>query len=91
MRKLRRAVRRAGSGCRPLEAPVWHGWKSIERFAILQTLEHVGGSTSRAAEILGISPRKIQYKLQAYLKPAAKDDRGLLRKSLRRYCGQSCM
>jgi len=43
---------------------------AIERFAILRTLEHVGGSTSRAAEILGISPRKIQYKLQAYLKDA---------------------
>jgi DNA-binding NtrC family response regulator len=38
----------------------------LERFAILKTLEHTGGSTSRAAEILGISPRKIQYKLQAY-------------------------
>ena len=25
-----------------------------------------GGSTSRAAEILGISPRKIQYKLHEY-------------------------
>ena len=42
----------------------------IERFAILRTLEHVGGSTSKAAEILGISPRKIQYKVQAYFKPA---------------------
>jgi DNA-binding NtrC family response regulator len=49
---------------------------TIERFAILKTLEHVGGSTSRAADILGISPRKIQYKLQAYLKPAAEDDSG---------------
>jgi transcriptional regulator with GAF, ATPase, and Fis domain len=44
---------------------------ALERFAILRTLEHVGGSTSRAAEILGISPRKIQYKLQAYLEPAS--------------------
>jgi DNA-binding NtrC family response regulator len=42
----------------------------LERFAILKTLEHTGGSTSRAAEILGISPRKIQYKLQAYQKGA---------------------
>jgi len=47
---------------------------AIERFAILRTLEHVGGSTSRAADILGISPRKIQYKLQAYLKPPAPED-----------------
>jgi DNA-binding NtrC family response regulator len=40
--------------------------EAIERHAILKTLEHTGGSTSRAAEILGISPRKIQYKLQEY-------------------------
>jgi two-component system response regulator HydG len=38
----------------------------IERYAILRTLEHCGGSTSKAAEILGISVRKIQYKLQEY-------------------------
>ena len=38
----------------------------LERYAILRTLEHCGGATSRAAEILGISPRKIQYKLHEY-------------------------
>ena len=38
----------------------------LERYAILKTLEHTGGSTSKAAELLGISPRKIQYKLQEY-------------------------
>jgi DNA-binding NtrC family response regulator len=38
----------------------------LERYALLKTLEHTGGSTSRAAEILGISPRKIQYKLHEY-------------------------
>jgi DNA-binding NtrC family response regulator len=38
----------------------------IERYAIMKTLESVGGSTSRAAETLGISVRKIQYKLQEY-------------------------
>jgi DNA-binding NtrC family response regulator len=38
----------------------------IERHAILKTLEHTGGSTSRAADILGISARKIQYKLRDY-------------------------
>jgi DNA-binding NtrC family response regulator len=38
----------------------------IERYAILTTLEAVGGSTSKAAEMLGISVRKIQYKLQEY-------------------------
>jgi DNA-binding NtrC family response regulator len=38
----------------------------LERYAILKTMEAVGGSTSRAAEILAISVRKIQYKLQEY-------------------------
>jgi len=38
----------------------------IEREAILRTLEEVGGSTARAAQILGISVRKIQYKLKEY-------------------------
>ena len=38
----------------------------IERYAILTTLEATGGSTSKAAEMLGISVRKIQYKLQEY-------------------------
>ena len=40
--------------------------RELERFAILRTLEHVGGSTSKAAKILGISPRKIQYRLNEY-------------------------
>ena len=46
---------------------------ALERYAILTTLEHTGGSTSRAAEILGISPRKIQYRRHEYgnTKPAA--------------------
>jgi DNA-binding NtrC family response regulator len=38
----------------------------IEREAILRTLEMVGGSTTRAAEVLGISVRKIQYRLKEY-------------------------
>jgi two-component system NtrC family response regulator/two-component system response regulator HydG len=38
----------------------------IEREAILRTLEMMGGSTSRAAEMLGISVRKIQYRLKEY-------------------------
>ncbi|PCC71531.1 DNA-binding transcriptional response regulator, NtrC family, contains REC, AAA-type ATPase, and a Fis-type DNA-binding domains [Nannocystis exedens] len=49
-------------------APVIPGaslW-DIERYAILQTLEHTGGSTSKAARILGISARKIQYRLHEY-------------------------
>jgi two-component system NtrC family response regulator/two-component system response regulator HydG len=38
----------------------------LEREAILRTLEAVGGSTSRAAALLQISARKIQYKLKEY-------------------------
>jgi DNA-binding NtrC family response regulator len=38
----------------------------IERHAILSTLEYTGGCTSRAAAILGISPRTIQYRLREY-------------------------
>jgi DNA-binding NtrC family response regulator len=45
----------------------------LERYAILKTLEHTGGSTSRASEILQISPRKIQYKLREYSSPGASD------------------
>ncbi|MDB4941030.1 MAG: sigma-54 dependent DNA-binding response regulator [Labilithrix sp.] len=40
--------------------------QELERFAILKTLEACGGSTSKAASILGVSPRKIQYKLHEY-------------------------
>ncbi|HEX8705957.1 MAG TPA: sigma-54 dependent transcriptional regulator [Myxococcaceae bacterium] len=51
---------------------------TIEREAILRTLEMVQGSTSRAAEILGISVRKIQYRLKEYSNgtlPSAQDER----------------
>jgi two-component system NtrC family response regulator/two-component system response regulator HydG len=40
--------------------------REIEREAILRTLEVVEGSTSRAAAMLGISARKIQYRLKEY-------------------------
>jgi len=40
--------------------------RDIEREAITRTLEAVGGSTSRAASMLKISARKIQYKLKDY-------------------------
>ncbi|MCA9586084.1 MAG: sigma-54-dependent Fis family transcriptional regulator [Myxococcales bacterium] len=40
--------------------------QELERYAILKTLEACGGSTSKAAAILGVSPRKIQYKLHEY-------------------------
>jgi two-component system response regulator HydG len=38
----------------------------IERYAITKTLAAVGGSTSRAAEILDVSIRTIQYRLHEY-------------------------
>jgi DNA-binding NtrC family response regulator len=38
----------------------------LERYAILKTMEAVGGSTRRIAELLGISVRKIQYRLREY-------------------------
>ncbi|HMY17994.1 MAG TPA: sigma-54 dependent transcriptional regulator [Polyangium sp.] len=38
----------------------------IERFAILTTLEATNGSTTRAAEMLDISVRTIQYRLHEY-------------------------
>jgi DNA-binding NtrC family response regulator len=38
----------------------------IERYAILETLKATGGSTSKAAETLGISVRTIQYRLHQY-------------------------
>jgi len=38
----------------------------IEREAILRTLDRVGGSSARAAELLGVSIRKIQYRLKEY-------------------------
>jgi two-component system NtrC family response regulator/two-component system response regulator HydG len=38
----------------------------VERYVILRTLDAVGGSTSRAAAVLGVSTRKVQYKLKEY-------------------------
>ncbi|HTU59879.1 MAG TPA: helix-turn-helix domain-containing protein, partial [Polyangiales bacterium] len=38
----------------------------LEKFAIMKTLEAVDGSTVRAAELLDISARTIQYRLHEY-------------------------
>ncbi len=38
----------------------------VERWAILTTLEGCEGSTSKAAEVLGVSVRTLQYRLQEY-------------------------
>jgi len=48
----------------------------LERLAILRTLDAVDGSTARAAEILGISQRKIQYRVKewGYQPPSRSDD-----------------
>jgi two-component system response regulator HydG len=40
--------------------------QELERYAILKTLEAVHGSTSRAAEILNIGTRTIQYRLNEW-------------------------
>lgn len=42
--------------------------KELEREAILKAMELSGGSTTKAARMLGISVRKIQYKLKEYAK-----------------------
>ncbi|HEX6240529.1 MAG TPA: sigma-54 dependent transcriptional regulator, partial [Polyangiales bacterium] len=38
----------------------------LERMAIMQALEAASGSTARAAEMLGVSRRKIQYRLKEW-------------------------
>ena len=38
----------------------------VERYTIIKTLEAVGGSPTRAAKILGVSKRTIQYRLQEW-------------------------
>jgi len=40
--------------------------EEIEREAILRALDRCGGSTSRAAALLGVSVRKVQYRLKEY-------------------------
>ena len=41
----------------------------LERHAILTTLDAVGGSTAKAAEVLDISVRTVQYRLTEYGSP----------------------
>lgn len=40
--------------------------EEIEREAILRAVDRCDGSTSRAAELLGVSVRKVQYRLKEY-------------------------
>ncbi len=60
--------RPAAGPARGSDGPVIPGssLEEIEREAIHRTLESVGGSTSRAAAILKISARTIQYKMKQY-------------------------
>ncbi|MEO7732678.1 MAG: sigma-54 dependent transcriptional regulator [Kofleriaceae bacterium] len=51
----------------------------LERFAIVETLKATGGSTSRAAEMLGLSARTIQYRLHEY-NAAPRSDTAVVRK-----------
>ena len=61
-------------------APIAHGtvripgatMAEIERYAILATLEATDGSTAKAAEMLDISVRTIQYRLHEYAKEGKK-------------------
>jgi len=47
--------------------------EELERMAIERTMDAVGGSTSKAAEILGISRRKIQYRLKEWAQQDGED------------------
>ena len=40
--------------------------QEIEKFAILKTYESTGGNTAETANTLGISVRKVQYKLKEF-------------------------
>ena len=60
----------------------------LERYAIVETLKATGGSTSRAAEILGISARTIQYRLHEY-NPAPRSEVAVVRKPERDDTGKS--
>jgi len=52
----------------------------IERYAILETLKAAGGSTSKAAAMLGISTRTVQYRLHQY-QQAPRSDTAAVKKS----------
>jgi DNA-binding NtrC family response regulator len=53
----------AGSDAPPIPGSTM---AAIERYSILKTLEACGGSTSKAARMLAISVRTIQYRLHEY-------------------------
>jgi len=50
----------------PGDATASESMDDIERDAIAQALKHCAGNRSKAAELLGISRRNIQYKIKRY-------------------------
>jgi two-component system response regulator HydG len=72
--------RRASSTMPPIPGA---SMAELERYAILETLKSVGGSTSKAAEMLGISVRTIQYRLHEYNMVPRTDVHGGSRKHAR--------
>ena len=48
------------------EVPIGKTLKEINRYAILKTLEMVNGNNTKAAEILGVSRRWLQYQLKEW-------------------------
>jgi DNA-binding NtrC family response regulator len=65
-RQLPPAVRPAVKSSSSLPPVPGSTLADLEKYAILETLSSVGGSTSKAADILGISVRTIQYRLHQY-------------------------
>jgi DNA-binding NtrC family response regulator len=65
-RQLPPAVRPAVKATSSLPPVPGSTLADLEKYAILETLSSVGGSTSKAADILGISVRTIQYRLHQY-------------------------
>ena len=76
------AAARAGQGARRASRSRARRWTRSSATRSPKTLESTGGSTSKAAEILDISVRKIQYKLHEYesapksSRPPVTDDGG---------------
>jgi DNA-binding NtrC family response regulator len=73
-----RPSHRADGGAPPIPGSTL---AEIERYAILETLRATGGSTSKAAEALGISVRTVQYRLHEYNAAPRSDVAVVARKS----------
>jgi len=76
LRQLPAALRAAESGNDDAPTIPGSSIQELERYAILRTLEACHGSTTKAAMILGISQRKIQYKLHQYSSVEVNKGRG---------------